>query len=238
LRATDGKPHEHPSAAAALGTPHGRAESRPGHGPGRRCTHLPDMRFPASSSSSLSSTFPAASHRSDKVELEACLRNENTLLTRTLARRPASPAKSGHVVRNRRAAAFPLALDVQATAHSCWCQCNALTSRLARPCAGSVASTSRRTASPRTSPKSTLAPNRSTCRPGSCGGAPPPTSARRIASRAAAIDDRQERSTKRTPRVFTLRPLRLPGRSSLEGHRANGAGPLRSVVTFSRRGAA
>src|SRR6266496_3037277 len=68
LRATDGKPHEHPSAAAALGAPHGRAESRPGHGPGGRCTHLPDMRFPAPSSSSQSSTFPAASHRSDKVE--------------------------------------------------------------------------------------------------------------------------------------------------------------------------
>jgi hypothetical protein len=46
-RAADGKPHQHPSAAAVLGTPHRRAESRPGHGPGRRCTHLPEMRFPA-----------------------------------------------------------------------------------------------------------------------------------------------------------------------------------------------
>jgi hypothetical protein len=46
-------------------------ESRPGHGPGRRCTHLPDMRFPAPSSSSQSSTFPAASHQSDTVELGA-----------------------------------------------------------------------------------------------------------------------------------------------------------------------
>src|SRR5216117_3727108 len=69
LHATDGKPHEHPSAAAALGAPHGRAESRPGHGPGRRCTHFPDMRFPAPSSSSQSSTVPAASHRSDREVL-------------------------------------------------------------------------------------------------------------------------------------------------------------------------
>ena len=40
-RALGGKPHLHPSAAAALGAPHRRAESRPGHGPGRRCAHLP-----------------------------------------------------------------------------------------------------------------------------------------------------------------------------------------------------
>jgi hypothetical protein len=32
---------------------------------------FPEMRFPAPSSSSPSSTFPAASHRSDKVELSA-----------------------------------------------------------------------------------------------------------------------------------------------------------------------
>src|SRR6266542_4488259 len=50
---------------------------RPGHGPGRRCTHLPDMRFPAPSSSSQSSTFPAASHRSDKVEPGAGPRSDN-----------------------------------------------------------------------------------------------------------------------------------------------------------------
>jgi hypothetical protein len=35
------------------------------------------MRFPAPSSSSQSSTFPAASHRSDKVELGAGPRNDN-----------------------------------------------------------------------------------------------------------------------------------------------------------------
>jgi hypothetical protein len=41
------------------GKPHGRAESRPAHGAGRCCTHLPDMRFPAPSTPGRGGRFPA-----------------------------------------------------------------------------------------------------------------------------------------------------------------------------------
>jgi hypothetical protein len=66
-RATDGKPHR-------------KAESRPGRGPGRCCTHLLEMRFPAPSTRGAGAVgiWPE-NRRADKVELAGCQKASNLL---------------------------------------------------------------------------------------------------------------------------------------------------------------
>ncbi len=49
-----------------------RAESRPGHGPGRCCAHVPERRFPAPSSGSPSSTCSARATCAAVAGLKSC----------------------------------------------------------------------------------------------------------------------------------------------------------------------
>src|SRR5207249_8326018 len=74
-----------------------------------RCTHLPHMRFPAPSSSSQSSTFPAASHRSDRVELKGYAADASALTVAADAPRATAPVNTGPAPR---ASTRPLYADV------------------------------------------------------------------------------------------------------------------------------